>query len=206
MRILVSTVVLAIALAVSAAGPAEAQQGSHSSESGEAQSHGTDLTGWKWINFFLLVGIAGYFLAKPAGRFFAGRTHDIRKGIREAQALREEAEARVADVERRLANLDQDIQHLRDRARDEAAAEAERLRNVTSRDIARIQAQAEEEIRQAAKSAESRLRRDATALALQLAEQKLRSQVDASGQDALVRRFVDGLGTSLEPQSESSPR
>ena len=204
MRQVIAVVVLVIALVVSAAGPAEAQQGSHGPESTEDQSHGTGLTGWKWINFLLLVGIAGYFLAKPAARFFAGRTHDIRRGIREAQTLREEAEARVAEVERRLAGVAQDIEQLREKARTEAAAEVVRLRQIGGRDIARIQAQAEEEIRQAGKAAENRLRRDASALALRLAEEKLRSQMSPASQEALISRFADDLGNSVGTPAEPS--
>ena len=54
---------------------------------------------WKWANFAILVGALGYLVYKNAGAFFGSRTEAIRKGMEEADRLRQDAEARVAQME-----------------------------------------------------------------------------------------------------------
>src|SRR5512132_4321241 len=131
--------------------PAAAHEtGGH--ESGAHQSGGHEgLEGWKWANFLLLAGGLGYLIAKNAGPFFTGRSQQIRKDMVEAQEARRDAEARAADVDRRLAALESEIAGLRAESQREAEAEMDRFSRHTAREIAKIQAYAEQEIASAGK-------------------------------------------------------
>src|SRR5438874_7730040 len=62
----------------------------------------------KWVNFLILAGGLGYLIGKHAGPFFAARSSSIRKDMVESEQQRQEAEARGAEVERRLANLERE--------------------------------------------------------------------------------------------------
>src|ERR1022692_610747 len=108
-----------------------------------AEKHELEL---KWANFLLLAGVLGYFIGKNAGPFFAARSAGIRKDMDESLRQREQAEAKAADVDRRLANLEEDIAALRGRSETEAQAETERMAQHTADEIAKIQAHAEREI------------------------------------------------------------
>src|SRR4051794_39911810 len=101
---------------------------------------------WKWANFLILAGGLGYLIRKNAGPFFEARSASIRKDMEDSLQQRREAEARAADVERRLANMEADIAALRGEGEQIARAEAERMERHTAAEIAKIQAHAEQEI------------------------------------------------------------
>lgn len=148
---------------------------------------------WKWANFAILAGGLGYLFAKKGGPFFASRSAEIRKGITDAEALRKDADARAAEVERRLANLEADVKQMRATVLSEQAAAAERLRQETAAELARIQEYAVREIDSAGKAARVELKRYAARLAIDLAEQKIRSRMNAENQGVLVDDFVRSL-------------
>lgn len=148
---------------------------------------------WAWANFAILAAGLGYLVVKKGGPWFATRSLAIRKGITEAEEIRAEAEARAADVDRRLGGLEAEIEALRGHARQEQAAEAERIRQQTAADLTRIQENAAREIDSAGKSARIELKRYAAQLAVDLAEQKIRRQMTPGIQSALVENFVRDL-------------
>src|SRR5450755_5031899 len=110
--------------------PVIAQEGQHQTEAqrlAEAKDeteHGS-LLFWGWANFLLLAGGLGYVIKKNAGPYFAQRSLEIRKGMVEAEAARAESDAKVAEVDRRLANLKAEIEALRNNAKQEAETDAE---------------------------------------------------------------------------------
>jgi F-type H+-transporting ATPase subunit b len=148
---------------------------------------------WKWANFVVLAGALGYMVAKNAGPFFSARSQQIRKDMVEAQEARQQAEARAADVDRRLASLESEIAALRADSQKEAQSERERLAQQTAADLAKIQAHAEQEIVAAGKAARSDLKRFSAELAIELAEHRIRSRMTPETQEALVRGFVHDL-------------
>ena len=170
---------------------AQSQAAEHEKSPGEGKTG--DLTGWKWANFVVLAGGLGYLIGKNAGPFFAARSQQIRKDMVEAGGQRKEADARVADVERRLAGLGSEIAALRADAQREAQAETSRMAQQTTLEIAKIRAQAEQEIASADKAARTELKRYAAQLAVGLAERKIRGRMTPAAQDALVEGFVRDL-------------
>jgi len=159
-------------------------------EEGFAEKHELEL---KWANFLILAGLLGYFVGKNAGPFFAARSAGIRKDMEDSLRQRQEAEARAADVDRRLANLEQDIAALRAQSEAEGQAETERIAKLTEAEIAKIHARAEQEIASAGKAARMALRRYSAELAMGLAEQKVRARMTPATEDALVQGFVSNL-------------
>jgi F-type H+-transporting ATPase subunit b len=148
---------------------------------------------WEWANFLILAGGLGYLAGKNGGPFFAARSTKIRQDIVDAGELRKQSEARVAEVERRLAGIESDIAALREDARKEAEAEAERMTQRTSAEAAKIQAQAEQDIASAAKAARTELKRHSAELAVELAERLIRARMTPARQEELVRGFVRDL-------------
>ncbi|MGD0772980.1 MAG: ATP synthase F0 subunit B [Candidatus Solibacter sp.] len=193
-RLAVVTVALGLALTGSVALAQEPQGGEKKAgvEKHEsfAEKHELEL---KWANFLLLAGVLGYFIGKSAGPFFAGRSAGIRKDMDESLRQRQEAEAKAAEVDRRLANLEKDIAALRGQGEAEGKAETERLAQHTEAEIAKIQAHAEREIASAGKAARMALKRYSAELAMGLAEQKVRARMTPDTEDALVQGFVRNL-------------
>ena len=184
-------VILALGLAF-AGRPALAQEheAGQKKKEGFAEKHELAL---KWANFLLLAGLLGYFIGKNAGPFFAARSAGIRQDMDESLRQREQAEAKAADVDRRLADLGEDIAALRGHSEAEGKAETERMAQHTADEIAKIQAHAEREIASAGKAARMALKRYSAELAMGLAEQKVRARMTPDTEAALVQGFVRDL-------------
>jgi len=148
---------------------------------------------WKWANFLVLAAGLGYLAAKTLPPVFASRSQAILKDMTESEKIRKDAEARAADVDRRLAGLEAEIAALRVDSQKESQAETERLKAHTAAEIAKIQAQSTREIESYAKAARTDLKRYAAGLAVDLAEQKIRGRMTPTTQDGLVRGFVREL-------------
>jgi F-type H+-transporting ATPase subunit b len=168
-----------------AAGAAKSEK-----EESFAEKHEMEL---KIANFAILAGLIGYFLGKNAGPFFAARSAGIRKDLDESLCQSQDAAARAAEVEKRIAQLETEIAALRAEADNELKAESERIAQHTADEIAKIQAHAEQEIASAGKGARAELKRYTAELAVNLAEAKVRSRMTPETQDALVKGFVQNL-------------
>lgn len=153
-----------------------------------------NVTAWKGLNFGLLAVALVWFLRKPAKQYFAGRTSEIQKGIQEAAKAREEAEARAAEMDRRLAALEGEVQELRANAKREMEAEDERLRAETEQALAKLRARSEQEISATTRAASKHLRAEAARLALELARDRVMQQMTPEVSARLMHAFVDQLG------------
>jgi F-type H+-transporting ATPase subunit b len=170
---------------------AEKKAEEHASDPATGEHGGMEL--WKWANFGVLAAGLGYLIGKNAGPFFTGRSRQIRKDMLEAADARKDAEARAAEVDRRLNNLEAEIAALRADAQNEAESERQRLAAASAAEAEKIRVHAEQEIAAAGKAARSELKRYSAELAVALAEQKVRARMTPDTQDALVSGFVHDL-------------
>ncbi len=157
--------------------------------------------GWKWANFAILAVGLGYLIRKSAPAFFQQRSQEIQQGILEATRVKQDAEARSAAIERRLAGLESEIAGLRTTARAEIATEGERINRETEQRLQRIQVQAAQEIALMSRSARGELRKYSAQLALDLAQQRIRSRMTQDVQDGLVDGFLRDLRYQVTPEA-----
>jgi F-type H+-transporting ATPase subunit b len=148
---------------------------------------------WKWANFAILAAGLGFLISKNAGPFFRSRTEHIQSGIREAAAVRAEAEARASEIEKRISNLNAEVESLRQKSREEIAHEGERVSAQTAQQIAKIQRQAEADIAAAAKNASQELKAYSAELAINMAAQQLQTSMTQESQDQLTDAFVTDM-------------
>jgi len=123
------------------------------------------------------------------------------EGLIERLAARAASDAKVAEVDRRLANLATEIEALRSGAQQEAEADAQRVRREAAAEMAKIQSHIAEEIAAASKSATLELRRYSADLALELAERKIAARLTPETQDRLVRTFVATMSHAAGAQN-----
>jgi F-type H+-transporting ATPase subunit b len=174
----------------------------HGAEGGQHAAEGSsnELL-WKWANFAILVGALGYLVYKNGGAFFRSRTEAIRKGIEEANRLRQDAEARASQMEERLKNLESEVRALRAKAGEELAAESERLRRETEESLRKIREHSEQEIASAVKVARHEVRARAAELAIGLAAGRIRATLSPQADQALVASFL----RDIEKNAGDSP-
>jgi F-type H+-transporting ATPase subunit b len=154
---------------------------------------------WKWANFLILTAGLGYLISKHAPPFFAQRSREIEQSLIEAAKAKQDAEARATSIDKRLADLDREIEGLRQAARAETAAEGERLRREMERHLQRIQQQAGQEIELMINGARHELRKYAALLALDLAEQRIHSRLTRDVQEELMDGFLQDLRMRVKP-------
>jgi F-type H+-transporting ATPase subunit b len=149
------------------------------------------------LNFVVIAGVIAWAARKYLPGIFSARTAAIQKAMQEAQKASEEARRRLAEIESRLMKLDVEIGMMRNAAEKEAGAEEARIQAACQEDARKMFEAAQQEIASAAKAARRELTAYAADLAVALAQKQIR--VDASTDQALVRRFAGELGLSETP-------
>ncbi len=152
--------------------------------------------GWAFriINFVILVFL-GYRMLRKAPQWFRGRAARIVAAIEESRLVKQEADRLLSDSERRLAGLHREAGELRTVARQDAAAETERIRATAKEEEGKIERAADAEIHAAQRAARMELKALIAQLAVQRAEALLKDQVTPERQAALMRGFVLNLGS-----------
>ncbi len=139
---LVCTAMLAaggLALSLLAADPAMAAEG-HELPWGDFA--------WRVVNIIVFVAILWHFIGKLCVNYFRGRKQGIKDGIDDLTARREQAQQRLAEIEKRIANLEEE----REAILAESKAQAEALKEDI---IAKAKVQAQQIVAMAHVTAES---------------------------------------------------
>jgi F-type H+-transporting ATPase subunit b len=174
----------------SAAGLATAWDASANAE-GEEESNRETL--FKVINFVILAGALAYLLRKPLSTFFTSRSESIRKSLGEGRKALEASQAQLQAVERKLQGLEEEIARFKADSAAEMEAERERLRQAAAVEAERILEFARAQIDSATRAAKLELKSYAARQAVDLAEQTIRQRLDEAGRAELVERFLRQL-------------
>jgi len=162
-----------------------------------AKITGLSLDGAYWLavvlNFAIVAGVIVWFSKKNLPAMFRSRTATIQKSLEEARTASADANRRLAEIESRLKHLGEEIGQMQATAETSASAEEERIKAAAEQDARRIVESAEQEIAAAARAARRELTAHAADLAVTLASKQIR--VDASTDQALVRRFAKDLAS-----------
>ena len=184
------TLVLILGLACAACAlPQESPAPAHTNEA-EA---GDPWIWWKWANFAILAAGLGYLIGKNVPPLFRKQSEEIQAALAESAKIRQEAADYAAGVEARLANLQSEIQKLREDAHAEMLAESERVRRETEHHVQRIREQSVQEIDLMTRAAKAELRKYAAELAIGLAEERIRFRMNPATQDQLVAGFLHDI-------------
>ena len=145
------------------------------------------------VNFAILVGALVYFLKKPISSFLKERSEQLRASIEGAARAREEAAAKLSDIERRMARLPDEIAGLNRKMEAESEEEARRIREAAQVEIERVRAQAQVAAEQEVKKARQELRKEAAGLAIGAAEEIVKKAITAEDQERLARESVEKI-------------
>jgi F-type H+-transporting ATPase subunit b len=152
----------------------------------------------RWFNLFILFGAIVYFTREPIARFFRSRRDEITREIDAARQAREEAEQKLAEAETRLKNLDAEIESIRKQAKADAEAEKNRILGLAEEEAEKILAAAGREIEGLSKVARQELRSYAADLAVKLAEEQVRHELDSGSHERIIESFFEKLRTDSE--------
>jgi F-type H+-transporting ATPase subunit b len=152
-------------------------------------------TGWiyRWINFLIFVGVLVWVFAKKTPPYFRNRQKAIADAMAESAQAREDADRQERAAEQKMASLDREVADMRSRAKQESAAETQRIRALAQEEAKRIERAGQMEIRAAERAAQSELKAIAARLAIERAESLLAEQLNSQAESNLFLGFVAAL-------------
>jgi F-type H+-transporting ATPase subunit b len=144
----------------------------------------------KVANFVILTGGLVYLLRRPFGSYLSKRGVQIRDDLATAARTTEEARAQVAAIDEKLKQLPHEIEQLRERGREEVAAEEARIRREADTEQQRLLEHARREIDLQLRTARRELVTQAADLAVQAAREKIAGHITSDDQRRLVDRYL----------------
>ena len=149
---------------------------------------------WKFINLAIFVALIMYFVKKPLTDAFKAKRDQIRAELIKAEEERKAALSRFTTAEAKLASLDNERQLILNKAKAEADAEAQRIAEAAKVEVSKLQDQTSGEITRLTQLANLELKRFSAEESIRLAEQKLRSKIDANADSSLVNAGIQSIG------------
>lgn len=149
---------------------------------------------YRTINFAALVGIVFYFVAKPFKKSMADRKQKIEADLKEARTARAEAEAKFKEVTLKLQKASEEIEKVRLSIHDEGEAEKNKIIANARQAADKIRSEAEKMAAREIEKARAELRKEASRLAIALAEELIRKNITAEDQERLVSEYLANVG------------
>ena len=155
---------------------------------------------WQAANLVLLLGVLFAAARKPVSAYFAERREQIASDIKTAEQLLVDSRAQFAQWQGKLAEMEQEIESIREETRRRAEDERDQIIATAHDRAERIKADAVSAIDQELRSARAELQRDAANIAVDLATTMLDEQVD----DRDRKRLLDEFITQVEPNGSAN--
>ncbi|MGH9751718.1 MAG: hypothetical protein ACREA2_02955 [Blastocatellia bacterium] len=154
----------------------------------------TSPTGFaKLVNLAIFLTILYLLLRKPAREFFRQRLASVRETLDRAAREKQEATAKMAELDARLNRLDTDLREIETQSDREAAAERARMDAEAKRDMEKIREMAAREVETAKQVALADLQAFTAAAAVDLAEQMIRRELTPADDAKLVARVGEEM-------------
>lgn len=149
---------------------------------------------WRFFNLAVFIAIMIYLLKKPLSGAFKAKREQIRAELIKAEEEKQAAITQLTATEAKLANLEAEAEKVRVRAEQEANAEKSRITEQTEFEIGKLREQAANEITRKSKQIRQELRRFSAEESIRLAEEKIKSQINAEKDAQLVKSSIQSIG------------
>jgi ATP synthase F0 subunit b len=150
---------------------------------------------WRVINLSVFILILIYILRNKVriGQVFDNRAATIVKELEQAKRDKQEAEARLAEIQARIGRLDEEVAGIRAEAERESAREAERVRQAAAADAEKIRLTAQREIEGAMKAARTELRAFVAEQSVAMAEGIIRREIRPEDNTRMLNKYIEDL-------------
>jgi F-type H+-transporting ATPase subunit b len=167
---------------------------------GEAEHHeeakflGMPAWIFKLVNMLIFFGVLWHFLAPPVRKALADRHEKVRAEADEARARRAKADQLAADIQARLAQIENDVRSIQERAQADGERQKRELIAAAEAEAKKILAAARSEVDNRVKHARQELTEYAGQLASDRAEQILRESITDEDRRKLFAESVREVG------------
>jgi len=149
---------------------------------------------YRVFNFAIVVAILVYFLTKPIKKGLAGRREEIEKTLAAAKQIQEEAEAKFAEYDRKLARATEEIAEISDSIRREGELEKIKIIESAKQMAVQIEQDAEKAAALEVAKARTELQREAVQLAVDVAEDLLKKNFTKDDDTRLIDEYMQKVG------------
>ena len=154
---------------------------------------------WKFVNLALFIIGAIYLhhrFGRPVSEALRARGEGIKRELQRAREEKEQALAKLAEVEAKIQRMDSEVSSIREQAKLEAEAERERIKVATETEMTKLKQQAQREIESTAKAAVQELRQFAARQSVALAEESIKRDLRTEDDKRIIGLNVQQLGRS----------
>jgi len=146
------------------------------------------------VNFSIIAGVVVYFMRKPVRDFFAGRTTEIAKAIQEATEARERAVAALAEMERKIKDMEAETGRMVADAQVRGEKDKQALIEEGRKVAQEVQVQVKQGIEIEVQKARAALATEASLLSLELAEGRIKEKISSQDHERIVKEYVAKVG------------
>ncbi len=149
---------------------------------------------YRVLNFSIVVAILVYFLRKPLKNALGGRTEEIAKALAESKKVKEEAEAKFAEYDRKLAQATDEIAEISAAIRREGELEKQKIIASAKEMAVKIELDAGKAADLEVAKARIELQREAVELAVGIAEDLLKKNFTKDDDARLIDEYMQKVG------------
>jgi F-type H+-transporting ATPase subunit b len=195
LRIILATLMLTCSAAATPRLLAQAPE-AHAQDA--EQAHESEGGGWlpvvaKAFNFAVLAGVLVYFLKSPLLAYMDGRIKKVREDLVTAAETRETATRQLVEIDEKLKALPGEIERLKARGAEDLAAERARIEAAAEAERQRLLDHPRREIDMRVQVVRRELVEHAADLAVQVASARIKQTITPDDQARLVDRYASQL-------------
>ncbi|HET7318093.1 MAG TPA: hypothetical protein VFK23_03040 [Nitrospirota bacterium] len=146
------------------------------------------------VNFAIIAAVVVYFMRKPVRDFFKNRSAEIAKAMRESQEARERAAAALAEMERKIKELEAEMARMVADAKERGEKDRQALVDEGKKVAADVQAQVKQGIDIEVQKAKAALAVEAAQLSVDLAEGKIKKTINNQDHERIVKEYISKVG------------
>lgn len=186
-ELIVSQLVMLVLLVLVCAGSAVAASDAHV----VVQKHWTTDDWIRVMNFAVLAGALFFLLKKPIGDALNGRIAGIKAQLEELESKKAQAEKTLADYEKKIATLDDEVSQIIAQYTEQGEAAKKRILDAAAASAEKLEEQAKRNIESEFKVARQKLQAEMMTQALEKAEALVKKTISSDDQDRLIDDYLE---------------
>ena len=148
------------------------------------------------VNLLILIFVLVYFLKNPVKSFLMDRKGVIAKKIEDSKKEITEAKQTYDLYMEKMSNLENEIKELKDSIKKEAEIERQEIISQAEISASKMRKDAQETIKSEAAKAKQEIQNEVVTLAVKLAEDILKKNLDQSDNKRMIEKFVQGVNNT----------
>lgn len=149
-------------------------------------------------NLTLFVWLLARFVGRPISSFLEARRESIGEELEQARTRLAEAESLRDEVNRRLGEVEREVEEMKVRAERDGAAEAEQIASQTASDQERFLKRVDEEIRRRSAEARDNLAKETAELTEKLTKELLRHEITGEDRRRILDRSLEAMRSTAK--------